>query len=128
MVAVGLLYRAILSETFFLLVIIHTHLRTVPVAVALDTEVVVALYSQVRLAIARLEQSLRQRNAGGHTAAAHFFDRKVGIFVNISLLRCVFSRRGLYRRKCREKAYKCDDECRNMFHTGKCTKFIVLFQ
>ena len=97
MVTVGLFYCAILSEAFVILVVVDMDFRAVPVAMAFDAEVVVAFDCKVGLAGAGFEEALSQRNAGGDAATAHFFDRKVGIFTDITLLWGVFRWRGLRR-------------------------------
>ena len=106
MVTVGLLYCAILSEAFIVLVVVDMDFRAVPVAMAFDAEVVVAFDCKVGLAGAGFEEALSQRNAGGDAATAHFFDRKVGIFADIAFLWGFFRCSGLYRLKCRKKARK----------------------
>ena len=71
MVAEALLRAAIYPEALPLPVIVNLHRPALPV-VALDAEMVVALGSQVRKAVARLQESLGKGYACRDAAAVHF--------------------------------------------------------
>ena len=71
MVAVGILRRIVLPETFVLLVVIHPVSLPAPGLLAFDPEMVVGVHRQLAGARSRFQQSLRQGDAGGDAVLDH---------------------------------------------------------
>ena len=118
MVAETLLGRIIDPEALALAVVVQIHGLAGPVLMALDPEVVVTLGCQLGQAGTRLQDALRQRNAGRDAGAKHFRHGNGGIGINVLLLGSTGLLRGYYQAK------GCSTSYQNLLHLNKLTKML----
>jgi len=85
MVLKRLLGRAVGPEAFVQGIVIVVDALALPIAMAFDAEVVVALHRQATLAIATLQHPLRKRNTGGNAMLLHLLDGQLTIRLCVGL-------------------------------------------
>ena len=83
MVFVGLLGVLVRTETFVSFIIIMTDGLASPITSTLDSEVVVRLASQCTLSGSRLQEPLRQCDAGGDVILLHLLNGYVAVFLDV---------------------------------------------
>ena len=71
MITIRFFRVSILAEALPFCIIIMVDTTTLPIVMTLYSEMIIALQGQFRKAIARLQKSLGQCNAGWHTTAVH---------------------------------------------------------
>ena len=87
MVAEAFLGGVVHPEAFALTVVIDQHRTAFPTVVALDTEVIVPLRCEGGLTGPRLDNALRQGDAGGDAGTVHLIDGNGGVAGDIAFLR-----------------------------------------
>lgn len=86
MILVGVPRRAVLAKALPLEIIVGIDALPLPSAVTLDAEVVVALSCQTTRSSARLNQSLRHRDARRDLVTLHLANALIGIGTYIGLV------------------------------------------